>query len=107
MRLFPPQRRSDPSPADHTERTYAFLCRVDDPAFEAIRMLLDEWFIRYRFEQGEVEARDLAARFKSNDDLQFEAAFWELYLHEAHRRLGFSVTALRLRHVAIGGRTSR
>jgi hypothetical protein len=52
-----------------------------------VRDLLEEWF-------GHVPAEvqgGLRGRFRSNDEAQHVAAFWELYLYEAHRRLGFSI----------------
>jgi hypothetical protein len=33
----------------------------------------------------------LRQRFRQDDPGQFMGAFWELYLHEAHRRLGFDI----------------
>ena len=36
-------------------------------------------------------ACDLGTRFRSPDDRQHVAAFWELYLHELFTRLGFAV----------------
>jgi hypothetical protein len=35
---------------------------------------------------------DIVGRFRSKQDSQFYAAFWELYLHELHVRLGYDVS---------------
>lgn len=76
----------------HVEDMYTFLNRVDDPVFERIRQLLNAWFARYEMLQPAKAANDLAARLRAKPPLQFEGAFWELYLHEAHVRLSFEVT---------------
>jgi hypothetical protein len=91
MRLFEAIERTDPSVATHVEDTYSFLNRVDDPAFDRIRQVLNEWFARYEALQPAKAANDVAGRMRSKHALQFDGAFWELYLHEAHVRLGFDV----------------
>jgi hypothetical protein len=91
MRLFKDIPRSNPAPMAHTESVYAFLDRVDDPVFERVRDLLNEWFARYEARQPAKAANNLVGRLRSKAPLQFEGAFWELYLHEAHARLGFDV----------------
>jgi hypothetical protein len=90
--LFEDLPRSDPGVMTHVEDMYTFLNRVDDPVFERIRQLLNGWFARYEALQPARAANDVAARLRAKQPLQFEGAFWELYLHEAHVRLSFEVT---------------
>jgi len=91
MALFDDIPRSNPAIMAHVEAMYSFLDRVGDPVFERIRQVLNAWFARYEALQPAKAANDLAARLRSKEPLQFDAAFWELYLHEAHVRLGFEV----------------
>jgi hypothetical protein len=91
MPLFDSKPRTNPSVMTHVEDMYSFLDRVDDPAFARIRLLLNDWFARYESIQPAKAANDVAGRIRSKQPLQFEGAFWELYLHEAHVRLGFDV----------------
>lgn len=92
--IFDDITRSDPRPSAHAETTFAFLNRVDDPVFARVRGLIEAWFERYpsgapRDTEGRKELR---ARFRSDSDIDFASAFWELYLHEAHRRAGYLAT---------------
>ena len=93
VELFKDRRRSDKSIKRDAETTFGFLSRVDTPAFERVRQLLNEWFDHYEAEQGETEAKRLRSSFLSKRDHQFYDSFWELYLHEIHLCLGFSVRA--------------
>lgn len=67
---------------------WAFFERVDDPAFDRVRQLMEQWFNRYPAE----DAADLRGRLSSGDDAQFHSAWFELYLHALHRGLGYDVT---------------
>jgi len=89
MTLFHDIPRSNPGVMTHSEDTYSFLNRVHDPTFARVRQLLNDWF--YETLQPAKAANDVAGRIRSKQPLQFEGAFWELYLHEAHARLGFNV----------------
>jgi hypothetical protein len=51
----------------------------------APRAVLEDWFSRWPTDSRP----DLRARLRAKDDGQFLGAFWELYLHELHLRLGF------------------
>lgn len=68
-----------------TESTYDFLNRVTRPEMAAPRQVLEEWFAHWPAD----DRKDLRGRLKAKDAGQFVGAFWELYLHELHRRLGF------------------
>ncbi|WP_152648931.1 hypothetical protein [Streptacidiphilus anmyonensis] len=86
--LFGLGPRTDRTVRRFDEGFYTFLNRTDDPYVDAIRSLMTRWF-------GHVplaENADLRGRLQSKDDAQFEGAFWELYLHEAYRASGYSVT---------------
>lgn len=56
-----------------------------------MRATLNEWFDRFAADQDPVAVADLRGRLRAKQPLQFEAAFWELYLHELHARLGFTI----------------
>jgi integrase len=87
-RLFDDAPRSDPSRARAQESPFQFLNRVSRPEEAAPRAILNAWFAYWPVDDRE----DLAARFRARDERQFYGAFWELYLHEVHRRLGFAAT---------------
>jgi hypothetical protein len=89
--LFPDVLRSDPRPQRAAETSYQFLQRVDDPVFARVRATFNQWVGCFASVQEAAATRDLLGRFRSKQDLQFYAAFWELYLHEIHVRLGFEV----------------
>lgn len=91
MALFEDNPRTEPGLMAHAEDMYSFLDRVDDPVFDRIRQVLNDWFARYLVLQPAKAANDVAGRMRSKQPLQFEGAFWELYLHEVHVRLGFEV----------------
>jgi hypothetical protein len=80
--------RSDSLPASHAESRAAFLNRAHTTFWAEVRRVMEEWFARVPADAQ----RDLRARLRSTDDRQFDAAHWELYLHESLIRAGFSVT---------------
>lgn len=87
-RLFDTFNRWDTEPAAHSESRFAFLNRIDEPFFNPVRELLEEWFTHLPDEAK----CDLRGRFRSSHDWQMMSAFWELYLHESFRRSGFGIT---------------
>ncbi len=97
--LFADRWRDDPSPADEGEPVSAFLDRVDDPAFDRVRRLLNAWFAKY----PERDRWDLRRRLASTDDTAFYAAWFEMYLHAVHRGIGFDIVV----HPNLEGVTSR
>lgn len=92
-RLFPDRERSDPTVSRASETFYGFLQRVDDPAFGRVRDVLNRWFERFDSSQESEAATDLRRRIEAKQRGQFEAAFWELYLHETFSRLDFEIVA--------------
>lgn len=97
--LFADRPRDDPAEAGEEEPTWHFLDRVDDPVFDRVRRLMNTWFERY----PDTERSELRGRLSSGDDFEFHSAWFELYLHGLHRRLGFDVVA----HPAVPGVTTR
>ena len=85
--LFSVRDRTDATPRAHQEPAYAFLDRAAGARWERVRTELDRWFA-----QLPAAARaDLRNRFAQHAELDHAGAFWELWVHEAHRRRGFEV----------------
>ena len=82
--LFDRLNRDKRTPKRESEPSYKFLNESAKPMAEALRCLFGEWFGRY----PDSGRKDLAARFRSNDETQHLGAFFELYLHELLLRLG-------------------
>jgi hypothetical protein len=89
--LFQDKPRDDPEKKRDAEWTYKFLDRVDDPVFGRVRATLNAWFDRFAKRQDQGAVADLRGRLRAKRALQFDSAFWELYLHEVHARLGFEI----------------
>lgn len=87
IRLFDDMERDSRSPAKRAESQFAFLNRTGRPYFAPVRDLLEDWFSHL---PPDVQPA-LRSRFRKDDPGQNMGAFWELYLHEAHRRLGFAI----------------
>jgi hypothetical protein len=86
--LFSVRDRTDETPRAHQEPAYAFLDRAAGIRWERVRRELDGWFARLP-----APARaDLRNRYAQDAELDHAGAFWELWVHEAHRRRGFAVT---------------
>ena len=82
------RERTDERPRAHQEPAYAFLDRAAGARWERVRRELDGWFARLP-----APARaDLRNRFAQDAELDHAGAFWELWVHEAHRRRGFEIT---------------
>jgi len=86
-RLFDDRERDSRSPAKRAESQFAFLNRTGRPYFAPVRDLLEAWFAHWPAE-AQVGLRQ---RFRQDDRGQHMGAFWELYLNETHRRLGFDI----------------
>lgn len=84
--LFEQRERIDPRTKRVEESDFMFLDRVASPLFARVRDLLNDWLAA----APEI-APDLLPRLRARDDEQFRSAFWELYLHEALRRMNFRV----------------
>ncbi|MFI7081963.1 hypothetical protein ACIBO1_32240 [Micromonospora sp. NPDC049903] len=88
MSIFDDFIRTDHSPRKLNEVEYAFLNRSARLPFAEVRRLLTEWVDQY----PSSERNSLIKSMQAGDDHEFESAFWELYLHEAYRRAGYSIT---------------
>lgn len=88
MQLFDDVARADPSPSSGTEGNFTFLNRVATPFWAEIRALLEQWFSRY----PATEAPKLWQAFRSKLPGQHFGAWWELYLHELWRCLGYEIS---------------
>jgi hypothetical protein len=85
--LFDGRQRDDVAFKRASETTYGFLDRIARPDLAWPRDPLNAWFSRW----PEDDRDELRARFMAKDPASFTGALWELYLHEVHVRLGFSV----------------
>jgi hypothetical protein len=88
LRLFDEVVRTDARPAQHDEPRFAFLNRASSPYWERVRDALEHWFSRV---PSECQA-DIRGRFRSSDDRHNMSALWEVYVHEALRVEGFTLT---------------
>ena len=88
MILFEDRERSDTDYAAYTEPHYAYLNRSARPAFDSIRRLIEDWLAEY----PSSHRAELVARLKTTNDVQFQSAFFELYLHHLFRFAGAKVT---------------
>lgn len=79
--------RTDDRPRAHQEPAYAFLDRAAGPQWQRVRETLDGWFAAL----PPAARADVRNRFAQPADLDHAGAFWELWVHEAHRRRGFDV----------------
>lgn len=80
--------RTDATPRAHQEPAYAFLDRAAGARWAGVRAELDGWFARL----PAAARADVRNRFAQDAALDHAGAFWELWVHEAHRRRGFAVT---------------
>ena len=86
--MFSVRDRTDATPRAHQEPAYAFLDRAAGARWERVRAELDRWFARL----PSPARADVRNRFAQAAELDHAGAFWELWVHEAHRRRGFEVT---------------
>jgi hypothetical protein len=87
MRLFDETQRTDSSLGKRTETLFRALNRVARPEFDAVRSLLESWFERF----PDAGKKQLRGDFRATEPRQSLGAFWELYVHEIHRRLGYEL----------------
>jgi hypothetical protein len=79
--------RTDETPRAHQEPAYAFLDRAAGARWARVRDALDAWFARL----PAAARSDLRNRFAQDGALDHAGAFWELWVHEAHRRRGYEI----------------
>lgn len=80
--LFENKNRSYSGPASFLEDKYSFYDRTSNPRFAAVREMLNEWYSVF----PDTEKRIIEKRIKS----EFSEVFYELFLNEIFRRLGYS-----------------
>lgn len=88
MKLFDYSLVNKSTKREYSEPTFNFLNRSSDEKYVNTRKLLENWYEHY----PDNEKADLRSRFRSSNDIQHEAAFFELYLHEMLLRLNCRVT---------------
>jgi len=86
--MFETGARTYMGPRDHGESQYEFLNRSGRPQFAAARLSIDDWYSRL----CDGLKDQVFHRVRSGNDQQFDAAYWELYLHELFLRLGYEIS---------------
>lgn len=87
-KVFDNFQRTDCSPMKNAESDYSFYNRSARPEMEKVRNIIEQSLKYY----PKSEADELISRIKSGDDVHFRSAVFELFLHEALRRKGFSLS---------------
>ena len=88
MRIFDDFARDDPGRMYDGESMFLFLNRSSRPAVEATRLTIEDWFAAYPPDhQG-----SLRGSIRSKINNQHHAAYFELFLHELFRKMGFRIT---------------
>lgn len=90
MKLFDEWERTETRPAKNHEPKFEYVNLSARPAFIAIRRLLEDWFSRYP-DSPESGKRDIRNRFRDRNDQNHTGAFFELFLNELFRRLGYTL----------------
>ena len=89
-RMFDNKPRNEGKPGRRAETTYSFLDRSSKPEYERIRDMLERWAKRLPVKQQ----NEIVARMRHNSpgsrqkEIQFNAALFELFLHEFLRGTG-------------------
>jgi hypothetical protein len=94
--LFDDFERTNGRQGLYSEDTFTFLNRAAGVVWERIREKLDDWYASFPDVDG-----DVRERFRSARPDQHYAAWWELYVHNLLRSMGFEVTI----HPTIPGTT--
>lgn len=92
MRLFDDFERTFDGPSDPGESLYAVLNRCADPRAAHARELCNQWYPDYANDAPDDELRRFLGDFRTKDDKQHYAAWFELLMHQTLARLGFDVT---------------
>jgi len=97
--LFDDIERPDEGPASYAESKFGYLNRTGRPEAGRVRENLENWFSHYPQHQR----AEFRSRFRSPNNHQHLAAFFELALHELLIRLGHGVEI----HPASNGATAK
>ena len=84
FKLFEDKPRDYTEPARWSETTYSFLDRSALPEFERVRRMLQRWVERLPRDHQQKTVANLRHRPPGSvkDEIQFNGAFFELFLHE-------------------------
>lgn len=85
MWIFDDIERNYKGPANFNESTYEYLNRSARETSAKIRNLIEEWFANY----PDNEKTELATRLKTRNNIEFQAAFFELYCFTLFSKQGF------------------
>jgi hypothetical protein len=88
MKLFDDIERGDHKLNKYNEAKFNCLNLNGSIEFDRVRCELEEWFSHYQAS----DQTELRARFRSSIDVQHQAAFFELFLHELLLKLSCKVT---------------
>src|SRR5437016_5216462 len=86
LMLFDQRARTDKSPNHFGESQLEFLNRSGSEYSADVRSLLDDWLDHV----PDAARASMEGALRGDNDA-FQSAFWELYLHDAYRRSGYSV----------------
>ena len=83
-RLFDAKPRNHTSPSRRAETTYPFLDQSSLPEFERVRCMLERWVERFPKERQQKAVANLRHKAPGSrqKEIQFNATFFELFLHE-------------------------
>lgn len=87
MKLFDTGERNYTGTKRYTESSYSYMNRSAQDAAYKIRGVVEDWFNCY----PEDEKAEFQRRFQSDEDTSYNAAFFELYIHELLLRLGYEI----------------
>jgi hypothetical protein len=87
MKLFEDKERTRTEPKAPGEDDFTFYDSCVRPGYDDYRARLNEWLA----EMPEVAQRDLIARFRKNESLEYQRALAELTVHAALKRQGYTV----------------
>jgi hypothetical protein len=73
--------------AKHADDEFRYMNLHADVPVLAAREILERWYSHFPF----AHRLDLVRRFRSKNHKQHDGAFWELYLHELFRQMGYGV----------------
>ncbi len=85
MNLFEEKYRDDLKPANHLDNTFDFFNRSSRDSSKQIRDILNKWFYNY----PNSEKKEFLNRVK----IDFQSAFYELFIHELFTSLGYELLA--------------
>jgi len=86
-RIFEDIQRTERRPRRYSQSSFEFYSTSARPGMAAIRDLIERWYGQFP-RDGKA---DIRGRFRSGDETGFQSAFFELYLCELCRGLGFIV----------------